>query len=103
VPRKYSSELTEFLRYKTVKDGIGIVLAKKCVAANLPSTMVANLLGVSRQTLYTWFRGSGIQSERLPLVEALIKIIEFDMKAGVLPLKDYKSSKEYYKSLTGPV
>lgn len=82
---------------------MGTVLAKKCIAANLPSTMVARLLGVSRQSLYMWFRGAGIQPERLPLVEALIKIIEFDMAAGVLPLKDYKSSKEYYKSLTGPV
>ena len=103
MPRKHSSELTEFLRYKTVRDGIGIVLAKKCIAANLPSTIVSNLLGVSRQSLYMWFRGAGIQSERIPLVEALIKIIEADTAAGVLPLKDYKSSKEYYKNLTGPV
>jgi hypothetical protein len=50
-----------------------------------------------------WFRGAGIQSERVPLVEALITIIEADTAAGVLPLKDYKSSREYYKSLTGPV
>lgn len=103
MPRKYGSKLTEFLRHRTARDGIGTVLAKKCIAANLPSTIVARLLGVSRQSLYMWFRGAGIQPERLPLVEALIKIIESDMAAGVLPLKDYKSSKEYYKSLTGPV
>lgn len=103
MPRKYGSKLTESLRHKTVRDGIGIVLAKKCIAANLPSTIVSNLLGVSRQSLYMWFRGAGIQSERIPLVEALIKIIEADTAAGVLPLKDYKSSKEYYKNLTGPV
>lgn len=103
MPRKYGSKLTESLRHKTVEDGIGIVLAKKCIAANLPSTIVSNLLGVSRQTLYMWFRGAGIQPERVPLVKALIIIIETDMAAGVLPLKDYKSSKEYHKSLIGPV
>jgi hypothetical protein len=35
-------------------------------------------------------------------VEALIRIIDKDMAAKVLPLKDYKSSKDYYKNLTGP-
>jgi DNA invertase Pin-like site-specific DNA recombinase len=102
VPKGYSSELSEFLRYKTAKDGLGIVLAKKCIAANIPSTMIAKLLNVSRQTVYAWFRGAEIQSERVPSVEALIRIIDKDIADKVLPLKDYKSSKDYYKNLTGP-
>jgi len=102
VPKGYSSELSEFLRYKTVKDGIGVVLAKKCIAANIPSTMVAKLMGVSRQTIYAWFRGGEIQPERLPMVQALIKIIDQDMAKHILPLRDYKSSKDYYNSLIGP-
>ena len=102
MPKGYSSELSEFLRYKTVKDGIGVVLAKKCIAANIPSTMVAKLMGVSRQTIYAWFRGGEIQSERVPLVETLIKIIDKDTAKKILPLKDYKSSKDYYNSLIGP-
>lgn len=102
MPKGYSSELSESLRYKTAKDGLGIVLAKKCIAANIPSTMVAKLLNVSRQSVYAWFRGAEIQSERVPLVEALVKIIDKDTAAKILPLKDYKSSKDYYKNLTGP-
>ena len=102
MPKGYSSELVESLRYKTVKDGIGVVLAKKCIAANIPSTMVANLMNVSRQTLYAWFRGAKISSEHVPVIEALIKIIDTDTAAGVLPLVDYKSSKKYYENLTGP-
>jgi hypothetical protein len=59
-------------------------------------------MGVSRQTIYAWFRGAEIQSERVPLVETLIKIIDKDTAKNILPLKDYKSSKDYYKSLIGP-
>lgn len=102
MPKGYSSELSEFLRYKTAKDGLGIVLAKKCIAANIPSTIVAKVLSVSRQTVYAWFRGAEIQSERVPTVEALIRIIDKDTADKILPLKDYKSSKDYYKNLTGP-
>ena len=79
-----------------------MVLAKKCIAANIPSTMVAKLMGVSRQTIYAWFRGGEIQPERLPMVQALIKIIDQDMAKHILPLRDYNSSKDYYNSLIGP-
>ena len=79
-----------------------MVLAKKCIAANIPSTMVAKLMGVSRQTIYAWFRGGEIQSERVPMVKTLIKVIDQDTAKGILPLKDYKSSKNYYNSLIGP-
>lgn len=102
MPKGYSSELVESLRYKTVKDGIGVVLAKKCIAANIPSTVVAEVLGVSRQTIYSWFRGAEIQSERIPMIEAFIRIIDKDMEKHILPLRDYKSSKDYYKSIIGP-
>ena len=102
MPRGYSPDLVEYLKYKTVKDGIGVVLAKKCIAANIPSTMVAQLLNVSRQTVHAWFRGGKIQSDRIDVIEALIKIIDKDTATGALPLKDYKSSKSYYNSLIGP-
>jgi hypothetical protein len=32
----------------------------------------------------------------------LIKIIDKDTAVKILPLKDYKSSKDYYKNLIGP-
>lgn len=87
-----------------VRDGIGVVLAKRCVKANIPSTLVSRLLGVSRQTIHAWFRGGKMNSERVQYVEALIKIIDEDLTNGALPLTDYKSIEAYYKRLTsGPV
>jgi hypothetical protein len=59
-------------------------------------------MNVSRQTIYAWFRGAKISSEHVPVIDALIKIIDTDTAAGVLPLVDYKSSKKYYENLTGP-
>ena len=102
MPRGYSPDLVEYLKYKTVKDGIGVVLAKKCIAANIPSTIVAQLLNVSRQTVHAWFRGGTIQPDRMDVIQALIKVIDQDTATGALPLKDYKSSKSYYNSLIGP-
>jgi hypothetical protein len=44
-----------------------------------------------------------MKEDKVPLAQALIKIIDEDLAKGVLPIKDYKSSITYYKSLTsGP-
>jgi hypothetical protein len=104
VPRNYSPEFVESLKTKGIHDGIGVVLAKRCVKANIPTTLVSRLIGVSRQTVHTWFRGGTVSSGRVQYLEALIRIIDSDLAKGVLPLTDYKSIEAYYESLTsGPV
>jgi len=104
VPRNYSSEFIKSLKTMGVRDGIGVVLAKRCVKANIPTTLVSKLLGVSRQTVHAWFRGGKVSSERVQYLEALIRIIDADLQKGVLPLTNYKSIEAYYESLTsGPV
>jgi len=35
----------------------GVQLAKVCVSSNISVAMVAEKLGVSRQTVYSWFTG----------------------------------------------
>jgi hypothetical protein len=102
VPRRYSPDFVEFLDARNVEDGIGIVLAKKCVKANLPMTVVSKILGVSRQTIHTWFRGGAIQSDRLDMIDAFMAIIDRDLAEGVLPLQDFKEAKKYYLDFIGP-
>jgi hypothetical protein len=102
VPRRYSPDFVEFLDARNVEDGIGIVLAKKCVKANLPMTVVSKILGVSRQTIHTWFRGGAIQSDRLEMIDAFMAIIDRDLAEGVLPLQDFKEAKKYYLDFIGP-
>lgn len=102
MPRRYSPDFVEFLDTKNVEDGLGIVLAKKCVKANLPMTVISKILGVSRQTLHSWFRGGAIQSDRLKMIDALISIIDRDLAGGVLPLEDFKEAKKYYLDFIGP-
>ena len=89
---------------KTVHDGLQIALAKKCIRANIPAVHIAKLLDVSRMAVHLWFRGGKIDPSRVPMVEALIRIIDEDTKKGVLPLKGYKDAVKYYESLvaSGP-
>lgn len=102
MPRRYSPDFVEFLDARNVEDGIGIVLAKKCVKANLPMTVVSKILGVSRQTIHAWFRGGAIQSDRLEMIDAFMAIIDRDLAEGVLPLQDFKEAKKYYLDFIGP-
>ena len=104
MPRTYSAKLIKDLEGKTVKDGLQILLAKKCIKAKIPALHVAKLLGVSRMTIHLWFRGGEVNPSRAPMIEALIRIIDEDINKGVLPLKSYKDSIKYYESLiaSGP-
>ena len=42
---------------------IGVRLGKLCVARNVPVSNVAEKFGVTRQTVYTWFRGGSLPKE----------------------------------------
>ena len=99
MPKSYSPEYVKMLNAVVMADNLGIVLAKACVKANLPLKLVAKVLGVSRMTVHTWFRGGDIQTGRKPLVITFLKVIEEDTAKGVLPLADFKSAKEYVHNL----
>lgn len=98
MPRPYTME---FLQGVAASDdeNTGIRLAKACIEANIPAKYVGEALGVSRMTIHTWYRGGKIREKKLPLVEALIRLIEKDTKAGRLPAWNLETSKEYIRSI----
>jgi hypothetical protein len=94
VPRCYSdkflSDLSQFS-----DEGTGIKLARLCIKANLPGAYVAIALGVTKLTIYAWFRGKYIRAKRLPRIETFMQAVEVDLASGVLPAKSIKDAKEY--------
>lgn len=37
---------------------LGVRLGRACIKHDVPATVVADRMGVSRQTVYNWFRGT---------------------------------------------
>ena len=80
---------------------LGVKLGRLCVEANLPAAYVSKAIGVSRMTVYSWFRGQGIREEKRKVVEAFMGLVEQDMKAGVLPAPSLIEAKLYIESIIG--
>lgn len=52
-------------------DSLGVALGKLCIQHDIPVSVVANDIGVSRMTVYKWFDGSTIPSPfYAPKIEA---------------------------------
>jgi hypothetical protein len=98
MPRGYSSK---FLLTLSKPNAImtGQVLAKVCVDANLPVSYVCKVFGISRMALHTWFRGGPIRPRRIKTVDAFIRLVDEDMKAGVLPAKNLREAKAYIEDM----
>jgi hypothetical protein len=94
MPRRYSKELKDSLDTADDKS-IGVELAKLCVRANLPSLYLTEVLGVSRMTIHSWFRGSPIRHKNTLKIEKLIELINEDLKNGGLPAKTMLYAKAY--------
>lgn len=86
---------------KTNGDTLGLQLAKLCVRANLPATMIATALEVSSTTVYKWFRGQGVRERKRKAVEVMIDLMKEDFELGVLPVIDINAAADYIESLTG--
>ena len=65
---------------------LGVQLGKLCVKANLPPKLIANALGVSRMSVYSWFRGKPIRDRNIDKVEKLMDILGGYFEAGQLPV-----------------
>jgi hypothetical protein len=98
MPRSYSNK---FLLTLNKPDAIldGQNLARICVEANLPASYVCKVFGISRMALHTWFRGGPIRPRRIKTVDAFIRLVNQDMKAGVLPAKNLKEAKDYIEDM----
>lgn len=52
---------------------LGVKLGKICVAKDIPVTDVAEYLGVSRMTVYSWFLGKhDVNDKHYPKVQELV-------------------------------
>jgi hypothetical protein len=98
--RPYSKKFIDEL-LASQSDKLGVQLGRVCYQANLPATYVAKALGVSRVTVYSWFRGQGMREEKRGTIEALISILKQDLDAGVLPVPKPADAKVYIEQVVG--
>jgi hypothetical protein len=79
----------------------GVKLAKACVKANLPAKYVAEVLGVTRMTVYSWFRGKPIRDKNQQVVEVFTELVEGDMVRGLLPVQNLQQARRYIEDMIG--
>lgn len=75
----------------------GIKLAKACVKANIPALYVAEIMGVSRMAVYSWFRGKPLRDKNTQLAKKLYDAIEEDLADGKLPASSLLLAKQFVK------
>ena len=87
--------------YKDDPNKPGVALARACVDANLPAKYVATVLGVTRMTVYSWFRGKPLRDNNRKVVEAFTRLVRKDLEEGRLPAKSVADSKIYLGEMIG--
>jgi hypothetical protein len=80
---------------------VGVQLGRLCVEADIPASYIASALGVSRMTVYSWFRGQDIRLKRRKSVEVIIDLMKNDFAAGLLPAKTKFDAKLYIENMAG--
>jgi hypothetical protein len=85
--------------HKLDADREGVKLAKACIKANLPAHYVADALGVTRMTIYSWFRGKALRDKNTQLVKSFVRILDEDLADGVLPAVNMITAKEYTEAI----
>lgn len=102
MPRTYSEAFLRKLNDDPNEyHSLGIDLAKACTKANLPMLYVAKALGVSKLTIFHWFRGRDVRANRRPKVHAFVALIERDTVEGKLPAANMKAAKTYIEDMIG--
>ena len=98
--RPYGSKFLIALE-RSKLDTLGIKLAKLCVKANIPATLVAVALETSPTTVYSWFRGQGVREHRRKAVEVFIDLLKEDFESGVLPVANIDAATDYIGTMIG--
>ena len=99
--RPYSDQFRLSLHKKNPKN-IGVRLAKLCVRTNLPSQYVAKIFGVSRMTIYSWFRGGQTSHQNITRIKHFIELVEQDLKSGVFHPGNKEAAKIYLNTNIEP-
>ena len=74
---------------------IGVQFGKLCVKANLPPSMIADAMGVSRMSVYNWFRGKVVNQKNVEKVERFMDIIEDNLDRGTLPVLSTSQARNF--------
>jgi transcriptional regulator with XRE-family HTH domain len=74
---------------------LGVRLAKLCVKANLPAQYVAEVFGVSRMTIHSWFRGKAIRDKNCTRIENFMVLVREGLHDGDLPVSTLLDAKKY--------
>jgi transcriptional regulator with XRE-family HTH domain len=59
MPYGYSQSLVYANKQASIKS-LGVALGRVCIRANISVSEVADALGVTRMTIYNWFKGDAI-------------------------------------------
>jgi hypothetical protein len=100
MPRSYSYEFLLALK-DADPTRLGVRLGRLCVEANLPAAYVAKALQVSRMTVYSWFRGQGVNERKRGVVEAFMTLVQKDMDENKLPAANLYDAKCYIEEMLG--
>ena len=73
----------------------------RSVKANLPAKYVAQVLGVSRMSIYSWFRGKPIRDKNRQVAEVFTDLVEGDLAKEILPAKNLMDAKKYLEDMVG--
>lgn len=92
--RPYSEEFLLNLKDLNPKR-LGVQLAKLCVKANLPAQYVAEVFGVSRMTIHSWFRGKAIRDKNCTRIENFMVLVREGLHDGQLPTVTLLEAKKY--------
>ena len=98
--RSYSEEFLVEM-YRADPNRTGVALAHACVKANLPAKYVAQVLGVSRMSIYSWFRGKPIRDKNRQVAEVFTDLVEGDLAKEILPAKNLMDAKKYLEDMVG--
>lgn len=65
------------LNAKANQRKLGVRLGRLCIKHNVPVTVVAQRMGVTRATVYNWFCGTSVpQASAVSLIESYIASLE---------------------------
>lgn len=82
-------------------DNLGLRLGALAVQAKIPMSHLAWAMDVTRMTIYYWFKGKKISPQKVPKVEALVRILRLDLENGDLPAETAQERRNFVEELKG--
>ena len=100
MPRRLSEALLIDI-FKEGNDSLGSALGRILAKSGICVIHVEKALNVSKMTLHAWLRGGQIREKNKRLIEAFMRLVDADLKSGVLPVGTIAESKKYVEDMVG--